>query len=258
MHNLRDILDAIFYVLKSGCPWRLLPRCFPPWKSVYHWFRKWRIDGTFEQLNTALRERLRARLGRNPQPSAGIVDSQSAKTSGVGGEARGYDGGKKFRGRKRHLLVDTEGLVLKTKVHSAKVPDQDGIKLLLKATRERLPSLSHLWVDAGYQGRGKEWVEQELGLSVEVVHRTPKPTSEKIARIWAQEWAKEGREIDWQKLLPHRGFELLPRRWVVERTFSWLSQNRRMGKDYEGLCATSEAFVYAAMTRLMVRRLASA
>ena len=107
IHSLRDILDAIFYVLKSGCPWRLLPRCFPPWKSVYHWFRKWRIDGTFEQLNTALRERLRARLGRNPQPSAGIVDSQSAKTSGAGGQQRGYNGAKKVRRRKRDLLVAT-------------------------------------------------------------------------------------------------------------------------------------------------------
>ena len=149
-------------------------------------------------------------------------------------------------------------MILKAKVHSAKVPDQDGIKLLLKGVLDHIPRLSHLWVDAGYQGRGKEWVEQELGLSVEVVHRTPKPTTEKIARIWAEEWSKEGRKIEWQRLMPRRGFELLPRRWVAERTFAWLCHNRRMSKDYERLCATSEAFVYAAMVRLMVRRLARA
>src|SRR5215216_4878334 len=258
IHDSRIILDAIFYVLRSGCPWQLLPCDFPPWCTVYHYFRRWSRDGTWERVNRTIRELLRTRLGRNPQPSAAIADSQSAKTSGVGGEARGYDGGKKVRGRTRHLLVDTEGLVLKAKVHSAKVPDQDGIKLLLQGIQDRLPHLSHLWVDAGYQCRGKDWVEKMLGLSVEIVHRTPKPTPEKVAMKWAEEWSKEGWEIDLQKLLPHRGFEVLPRRWVVERTFSWLSQNRRMSKDYERLCASAEAFVYVAMTRLMIRRLARA
>jgi transposase len=238
----------------------MLPHEFPRWPTVYHYFRKWRIDGTWESINRAIRERLRVRLKRDPQPSAGIGDSQSIKTSGVGGEERGYDGGKKINGRKRHLLVDTEGFVLKVKVHSAKISEQEGIKKLLQQADEKFPSLKHLWLDSGYRGedKGKGWVEKVLGWTVEIVERPRKLAPERVLEAWAAEWTKEGKKVDWQKLLPLGGFQVLPRRWVVERSLAWICHNRRMSKDYERLCATGEALVYAAMTRLMVRRLARA
>jgi putative transposase len=258
LRSPREILDAVFYVLKSGCQWRMLSKDFPPWKTEFHYFRRWRLDGTWERLNRKMRRQLREMLGRNPEPSAGIVDSQSAKTTGVGGEERGFDGGKKVRGGKRHILVDTEGLVGEAQVHSAKVPDQVGIRRLLEPAKNRLPRLKHLWVDAGYRGRGKEWAEGALGVEVEVVNRSPKPTPEKVLRVWARERFKEGREMDFSKLPSRPSFENLPRRWVAERTFAWISHTRRMSKAHERLCSTGEAFIHAAMTRLMVRRLARA
>ena len=250
-HPQREIVDAIFYLIRTGCQWRCLPHEYPPRPTVYWWFARWRRDRTWERLNGALRERVRVVSGRHPQPSAGSIDSQSVKTAAVGG-LRGFDGGKKINGRKRHLLVDTLGLVLKAVVHSAYVQDRAGVPLLLDGIATQFPRLEHVWVDQGYTGSGKRWIEEQLGWSVAVT---------KHPRTWERGFIGvmdpvTGFRLEYRTIKGKKGFQgVLPRRWVVERTFSWLLHSRRLCRDYERLPSTDEALIYAAMTRLMARRI---
>jgi putative transposase len=242
-HSVRDILHAIFYLLRSGCAGRLLPRDLPPWKTVYHDFRLWRVQGLWERVHRALHAAVRAKGGRDPQPRAAIIDSQSVKTTMVGGP-RGDDGGKKVNGRKRHLLVDTQGLIIRTVVHPAEITDRDGAKRLLAPLQGQLPRRQHVWADRAYTGQVREWIQTTLGCTVEMVKHWW------TGLRWV--WVAPGQE---PPTIPS-GFHVLPRRWVVERTFAWLVMYRRLGKDYEELPETSEALIYLAMSRLMVKRVA--
>ncbi len=222
----REIINAIFYVTRSGCPWRLLASDFPPWGTVYRWFTAWRDSGLFERINHALVMADRERTGREASPTGAIIDSQSVKAAESRGP-RGYDAGKKVKGRKRHALVDTDGRALVIGVHEASIQDRDGAVPVLVASRRSFPFVAIVFADSAYAG---EKVATATRIRIEIV----KKRSDQV------------------------GFAVQPRRWVVERFFAWIGRNRRLAKDFETTLASARAFLYAASVMLLARRIARA
>jgi transposase len=230
--HLMVVLQAILYVLVSGCAWRLLPNDYPPYSTVYYYFRKWRNDGTWKRIHDHLVQWVRVDANRDSSPTAASLDSQTVPTAVMVHQAVGYDGGKNIKGRKRFTLVDTLGLLIVVHIVAASVPEREGAKQLLNKLdqeRQRVPHLARIWVDGGFSGEAfLRWVIDSFRWILEVVLRP------------------EGAQ----------GFVLLPKRWTVERTYGWLHWCRRLNVDYERLPASSEAFIHIAMIRLMLRRLA--
>lgn len=228
--DLREILNAIFYVQRSGCQWEMLPHDFPPSSTVYKYFRQWQRKGLWQTLHDELREEFRVGIKRDPDSSVAIADSQSVKTTEKRGKVYGFDGGKQVKGRKRHIVVDSQGLVLGVLVTEANMPERLGAVVIFDEVRERLSRLEVVYVDQGYSGENfARAIRQVCGdhVRVEVIKRNSKD------------------------------FEVLPKRWIVERTFGWFNRYRRLSKDYEVYAELSEAMIYGALIRLLLRRAAA-
>jgi len=225
---LRAVTDAIFYIAQTGCQWRLLPKEFPPYTTVQRYFYRWRDDGTWQKINHHLVMLTREAEGRDASPTAGVIDSQSVKTTEAGGP-RGFDAGKKIKGRKRHFLTDTAGILIAGIVHEASIQDRDGAPALLRLIRSAFPWLRHVFADGGYAGN-------KLRNTLRAIGR------------WTIEIVKRSNTA--------KGFKLLPRRWVVERTIAWLNRNRRLAKDFEATIESAETWLMIASVKLLSRRLA--
>ena len=226
-HAYREILNGVFYVIRTGCQWRNVPKDLPPWSVLYMYYRNWILTEFWIKLHDDLRRKLRFAVGRKAKPSAAILDSQTVKSTECN-EARGYDAGKKINGSKRHLVVDTLGLVLMVMVTTANIQDRDAARGLLTAIFQTYGTIKLVWADSGYAGQLVQWVGQQFRRCLDIVKPAPGT----------------------------KGFQVQRKRWIVERTFGWLGRWRRLSKNYERKTDTAEAIVYISMTHLMLRRLA--